>query len=124
MRLTSIRVVAFLLAMILEVSACPAQGYTREAIDRAHEARVVVFKSFDRMHDKFGYTLHTLIVPAEALKSQSFDVPVSRIRYRTAALFEYNKADLTADAAKITTDLAQAIRADQSIAQIAVVGHT
>lgn len=101
-----------------------AQAPIRNPVESANEAHLLPYKSFDETHDRFGYTLHTLIVPADAVKSTNGDVQVIRIRYKTAALFDFGSSNLTSDAKSIVRDVARAIKSDASVPQIAIVGHT
>jgi len=118
--------IRFFAVVIFALCQCQAQAFAedQQAVEAEHRALVEQLKQLDQKHNRFGLTVHTLIVPVGAVPNYDFPIPVTRVRYESVPLFGFDQSKPASDAVAIIKELSEQFASDNALVAIAVVGHT
>lgn len=97
----------------------------KDTIELEHSDRVKRIKRLSNRADLPHPVLDSsLVMPADALPTIDYDVPVVRIRYPAVALFDVDSAKLKPQAKRALRAIAKSMRLDIPDVHVLVVGHT
>ena len=93
-------------------------------LQQSQRIRDALFKSLQASTKQYAFTYLVITVPAGTLPGINHSVPVSFVRYDSAALFAFDRHHLEAPSEKIIIDFAKTLLKDKSYRSVVIVGHT